>query len=111
MRMLENITKRKDGRFMGRFPIGRGGDGKLLYQFVYGNTYEEAETKLMIGKAIESEYLSGRSVSVKQAYTEWINAAANRVKESRLPTISRNLKSTYFPHSVICCAASCQRVL
>ncbi len=97
MRMLENITKRKDGRFMGRFPIGRGGDGKLLYQFVYGNTYEEAETKLMIGKAIESEYLSGRSVSVKQAYTEWINAAANRVKESSLANYKQKFEKHILP--------------
>lgn len=97
MRILETITRRKDGRYMGRFPIGRGGDGKLLYQFVYGNTYEEAEKKLMIGKAIESEYLSGRSVSVKQAYTEWINATANRIKESSLANYKQKFEKHILP--------------
>lgn len=84
MNKIVTITKRKDGRFMGRFFIGYSDSGKPLYQYVYGSTYSEAERKLLIGKAIESEFLSGRSISVRQAYLEWINATANRVKESTL---------------------------
>lgn len=97
MRLLETITKRKDGRYMGRFSIGRDADGKPQYQYVYGRTYDEAEKKVMIGKAIESEYLSGRSVSVKQAYTEWINAAANRVKESSLANYKQKFEKHILP--------------
>jgi len=97
MKLLETITKRKDGRYMGRFTVGRDIDGKLQYQYVYGKTYDEAEKKLIIGKAIESEYLSGRSVSVKQAYTEWINAAANRVKESSLANYKQKFEKHILP--------------
>ena len=97
MRLLETITKRKDGRYMGRFSIGRGGDGKPQYQYVYGKTYDEAEKKLMIGRAIESEYLSGRGVSVKQAYKEWITAAANRVKESSLANYKQKFEKHILP--------------
>lgn len=82
LKLVENITKRKDGRFMGRFIIGYDNNGKALYQYVYGKTYDEAEDKLMIGKEIESRYLSGRNISVKKVYAEWLNAVVNRVKES-----------------------------
>lgn len=97
MKLLETITKRKDGRYMGRFTVGRDIDGKPQYQYVYGKTYDEAEKKLIIGRAIESEYLSGRSVSVKQAYTEWINAAANRVKESSLANYKQKFEKHILP--------------
>ncbi len=77
-----NITKRKDGRFMGRFIIGYDETGKVMYQYVYGKNYEEAKKKLIIGKAIESQYLSGKNITVASAYEEWLNAVVNRVKES-----------------------------
>ena len=38
-----NITKRKDGRYMGKFIIGYDDSGKTQYQYVYGKTYAEAE--------------------------------------------------------------------
>lgn len=83
--MLENretITQRKDGRFMGRFIIDHEADGKAVYQYVYGKTYDEAEQKLRIARDIESQYLSGRHITVQTVYTEWLNAIVNRVKES-----------------------------
>ena len=80
--VIENITKRKDGRYMGRFIIGRDTDGKAIYQYVYGKTYDEAQEKVTIGKAIESRFLSGKNISVRKAYSEWLNAVVNRVKES-----------------------------
>lgn len=97
MRIFETITKRNDGRYMGRFVVGRDSRGKLQYQYVYGKTYDEAEKKLMIGKAIESEYLSGRSVSVKQAYNEWIYAVSNRVKESSLANYKQKFEKHILP--------------
>ena len=37
----ETITKRKDGRFMGRFIIDHEPNGKPVYQYVYGKSYDE----------------------------------------------------------------------
>jgi len=82
MKFEENITERKDGRFMGRFIIGYDETGKVMYQYVYGKTYEEAKKKLIIGKTIESQYLSGKNITVTNVYDEWMNAVVNRVKES-----------------------------
>ena len=46
------ITKRKDGRFMGRFIIDRDESGKAVYQYVYGNTYDDAYKKVQIGMEV-----------------------------------------------------------
>lgn len=82
LKTIESITKRKDGRFMGRFFIGYDINGKSMYQYVYGKTYDEAQEKVIIGKAIESRLLSKKNISVRQAYTEWLDFVVNRVKES-----------------------------
>lgn len=93
----ENITKRKDGRFMGRFIIGYGDSGKVQYQYVYGKTYDEAEEKLLIGKEIESKFISGRNILVKKVYAEWISAVANRVKESTLANYKLKFEKHILP--------------
>ncbi|MCM1509008.1 MAG: site-specific integrase [Ruminococcus flavefaciens] len=77
-----NITKRKDGRYMGKFIVGYDDNGKAQYQYVYGRTYDEAEGKVLIGCEIASRYLSGRYITVGKIYDEWLNAVVNRVKES-----------------------------
>ena len=55
-----NIIIRKDGRYMGKFITGYDDCGKAQYQYVYGRTYDEAESKLLIGQEVVSRYLSGR---------------------------------------------------
>ena len=42
------ITKRKDGRYVGKFIAEYADNGKAQYHYVYGKTYEEAENKVMI---------------------------------------------------------------
>lgn len=41
----ENVFKRKDGRYEARYIKGRRADGRPLYGFCYGRTYEEAKDK------------------------------------------------------------------
>ena len=77
-----NITKRKDERYMGKFIIGYDDNGKAQYQYVYGRTYDEAESKMLIGREVASRYHSGRCITVSKVYSEWLNAVVNRVKES-----------------------------
>jgi len=45
MRMGENIRLRKDGRYEARYVKGRDENGKIIYGYCYGHSYEEAETK------------------------------------------------------------------
>lgn len=42
----ENIRKRKDGRWEGRYKKGRDFKGAIIYGSVYGKTYREAKDKL-----------------------------------------------------------------
>lgn len=42
----DNIHKRKDGRWEGRYKKGRKPDGTIKYGSVYGKTYREVKEKL-----------------------------------------------------------------
>lgn len=42
----DNIRKRKDGRWEGRYKKSRSSDGRIVYGSVYGKTYKEAKEKL-----------------------------------------------------------------
>lgn len=42
----ENIYKRKDGRYEGRYAIGKTAQGKTLFGYVYGYQYMEVRRKL-----------------------------------------------------------------
>ena len=46
----ENIRKRKDGRWEGRYKIYNGKKGKMLYRSVYGRSYGEVKEKLSKAK-------------------------------------------------------------
>jgi len=43
----ENIYKRKDKRWEGRYIRGRRPDGRIIYGYVYGKTYSEVRTRLL----------------------------------------------------------------
>ena len=43
----ENIYRRKDGRWEGRYIKGHLADGKTKYAYVYGKTYSDVKQKLI----------------------------------------------------------------
>lgn len=88
------ITKRKDGRYVGKFIADYSDSGKAQYHYVYGKTYEEAEDKVLIGREIVTRYISERYITVSKVYQEWLNAVKNRVKESTLA----NYKNKFEKH-------------
>ena len=91
------ITKRKDGRYVGKFISEYANNGKAQYHYVYGKTYEEAENKVMIGREIASQFLSGRYIKVGKVYREWMNAMMNRVKESTLANYRNKFEKHILP--------------
>lgn len=91
------ITKRKDGRYVGKFIAEYGDNSKAQYHYVYGKTYEEAESKVLIGREIVSRYLSGRYITVGKVYQEWLNAVINRVKESTLANYQNKFEKHILP--------------
>ena len=91
------ITKRKDGRYVGKFIAEYADNGKAQYHYVYGKTYEEAESKVLIGREIATRYLSGRYITVSKVYREWLNAVVNRVKESTLANYQNKFEKHILP--------------
>lgn len=91
------ITKRKDGRYVGKFIAEYADNGKAQYHYVYGKTYEEAESKVLIGREIATRYLSGRYITVGKVYQEWLNAVVNRVKESTLANYQNKFEKHILP--------------
>lgn len=92
-----NITIRKDGRYMGKFIVGYDDKGKAQYQYVYGKTYSEAESKVLIGQEVASRYLTNKCITVGKVYAEWLNAVVNRVKESTLANYKAKFEKHILP--------------
>jgi integrase len=77
----ENIYKRKDGRWEGRYIKGRKMDGRIHCGYVYGKTYKSTRTSL-----IEMKYLyqfNNRdeliySGDVRQWLSHWLNTEIKR---------------------------------
>ena len=46
----ENIRKRKDGRWEGRYIKGRKSDRTAIWGYIYGHSYNEVKEKLTIKK-------------------------------------------------------------
>lgn len=78
----ENIYKRKDGRWEGRYKCGFNESGKAKYRSVYGHSYAEVRSKLAPLKAsIPAPYTACR-LTVKELFDEWLSAIKLRVKPS-----------------------------
>lgn len=74
----ENIYRRKDGRWEGRYIADRTGDGKAVYRSVYAKTYTQAKQKLQEAKetsqkAIEKKYLPDSEKEFSEFLYRWSN--------------------------------------
>lgn len=103
----ENIRKRKDGRWEGRYPVYSAEKGKQVYCSVYGRTYEEAREKLTTKKNLlkatsgVGEKVCGNRTQIPRcntpneiAFTEAAQDWLAQVREKRKP-------STYVKYSLV----------
>lgn len=67
-----NIYYRKDGRWEGRYPIGRKPNGRLKYGYVYGKSFYAVQKKLspLRDQAQRMMALYGKSL---MTYHEWVD--------------------------------------
>ncbi len=77
----ENIYKRKDGRWEGRFFDGRFINGRKHYVSVYGRTYREVKEKISSAKKM-SAYPGSCRLTFEQAGLKWLDYIKLRVKPS-----------------------------
>ncbi len=73
----ENIYKRRDGRWEGRYKTETA-----KYRSVYGKTYQEVKAKLIAFKAAPVTTNSLGKLTVKELFEEWLSAVKLKVKES-----------------------------
>lgn len=76
----ENIHKRKDGRWEGRYKKGRNADGAIIYGSVYGKTYREVREKLSLAVSNNEDVAipRGKEREFREILDLWISN--NRIK-------------------------------
>lgn len=72
----ENIRKRKDGRWEGRYAKGRTETGKIIYNSLYGKTYKEVKEKLRTASQNQNDEIFHGSKDLKfyELLQLWENA-------------------------------------
>lgn len=94
----ENIYKRKDGRWEGRYIKDHTFSGKAVYGYVYAQTYREAKSKLSNAqtamKSSAKPVANVSSVLLEQISYNWLICQQSRIKESTYSKY-RNLVYSY----------------
>lgn len=81
----ENIYKRKDGRWEGRYIKCRTLHGRIQYGYVYGKRYSEVKSKLKETASRQIQTSDSRApqpTSYSEILKMWLLSAKNHVKES-----------------------------
>ena len=81
----ENIYKRKDGRWEGRYIKFYDGDGKAKYGYLYGKTYNEVKGKLINAQVVVQSGMlpeAKRTVLYSEILSAWLQSTRINVKES-----------------------------
>lgn len=78
----ENIYKRKDGRWEGRYKCGYDDTGKARYRSVYAKTYQEVREKMCKLKSTVVNFVSSGKRTVGELFDEWLTAVRLKVKVS-----------------------------
>ena len=79
----ENIRKRSDGRWEGRYIKGRSSEGKPFWGYVYGASYTEVREITIQKKAEYGFYnLSNRDKTFSEISELWLYSIRQSVKES-----------------------------
>lgn len=95
----ENIYKRKDGRWEGRYRKGRKQNGEISYGYIYRRSYRETQRALHIKKL---EMTSSEATHFSGTCQEWfhlwlIHDVKERVKDSTFHSYQHKCKKYILP--------------
>lgn len=76
----ENIRKRKDGRWEGRFKRGVKENGTIDYGSVYGKSYKEVKDKLLMAKYSQAKGLAPTNKERKFSEVLYLWEETNRIR-------------------------------
>ncbi len=94
----ENIYKRKDGRWEGRYRNGIKPDGKTRYSSVYGKTYSEVKVILTTKRAEQKSDCLKCHFIFKELSDLWLESIAYSIKESTYCNYSMKLEKHILPY-------------
>lgn len=96
----ENIYKRKDGRWEGRYVKGHKPTGKAIYGYVYAYSYKEAKAKLNLAISGNNNYSRCRAsgVTFSEVSDLWLGSQKTRVKESTYNKYNNLLRTYIYPY-------------
>lgn len=91
MRRGENIYKRKDGRWEGRYICGKNQDGKSMYRSVYGHSYYEVRVKM---KEVNPNSSAKKNGTIGEIADLWLSSVKLKNKLSTY-TIYKSLYNNH----------------
>ncbi len=97
----ENIYKRKDGRWEGRYIRYYTDDGKPKFGYIYSHSYSDAKKKLSEKKAFTTDRSRGSSytkVIYNDLLTSWLQSSRNSIKESSYARYSQLIERHIRPY-------------
>lgn len=100
----ENIYKRKDGRWEGRYKKGIAGNGKTIYGSCYGKTYRETKEKLELYRQNPSLRITKRIAAKNfgKYCDEWLLVKKSKVKESTFAKYTTAIETHIKPYFGSC---------
>ena len=94
----ENIRKRKDGRWEGRYIKGRKPDHTAIWGYIYGRTYAAVKKELTIRKnELQAFVLSAGNPTFRELAQKWENSIFLGVKPSTAAHYRYTLQHYIFP--------------
>ena len=95
----ENIYKRKDGRWEGRYIKGKNSEGKATYGYVYSKTYSEVKEKLMKAKNDCTIYFLSENCKSKlsEFALQWLETVQNNCKQSTYAKYKNTVEKHILP--------------
>lgn len=100
MRKGENIYKRKDGRWEGRYKKGYKADGTIKYGYIYGRSFREVRIKLYSLKAhylTQQELYGEACIPLEEWGKGWLQEIQSEVKPSTFSSYHYKLNKYVFP--------------
>ncbi len=96
----DNLYKRKDGRWEGRFIKGRKPNGRIIYGSVYHRKYHEAKRLLFESKVAHQEYYInfGKHQIAVHTVNEWFNLWLEQKSKQLKPTTFQSYESKCMNH-------------
>lgn len=95
----ENLYKRKDGRWEGRYIKGRKEDGAIWYGYVYDRSYQNAK-RILRQKRLEyegKEYSKNKKETCQHWIEKWLNQKNREVRKSTYMSYRSKLYTHILP--------------